>query len=102
MILSRRWYLVTVLAALQVLDVTTTLAVIGVGGIEGNPLMRNIAHGNPWYFLAVKLSGVALVALLAWRITKSRLLDSSLTFVVVAYLAIVGWNLYNLNAIGAT
>ena len=99
MILERKWFLILVLLALQFLDVATTLTVIGLGGTEANPIMRNVAHGDPWAFLGVKVMVVVGLAFIVRDIHKKGIVLGGLAFVVLAYFAIVGWNLYNLNTV---
>lgn len=100
--LSHRAYVLIVLGALQALDATTTIAVIGVGGVEANPIMRNTAHGSPGWFLFWKVFAIVLVAIFAWWADpkkKADWFDPGLVWLSFTYVAIIGWNLYNLNAV---
>lgn len=92
--IQRRWRYGLALVILNVLDVLTTLSVLDHGGYEGNPVMRVLAHGDPWRFLAVKLGVAAIITGLVMLAPEDRSLDRSLLYVVLLYLGIVGWNTY--------
>ncbi len=99
-VVARRWFLVAVLAALNVLDLVSTRLVLAAGGEEGNPLMAPIIH-HPYAPVLVKGAGLALVALaLKACPPRSRVVDRALCAVTVLYLAIVTWNLVNLAVNG--
>ena len=99
-VVARRWFLVAVLAALNVLDLVSTRLVLAAGGEEGNPLMAPIIH-HPYAPVLVKAAGLGLVALaLKACPPRSRVVDRALCAVTVLYLAIVTWNLVNLAVNG--
>lgn len=88
-----RWGLVLLLAVLQVVDVATTHLVLGVGGVEGNPLMTTLVSGGWAGPLVLKLAAVGLIACLVGRCSPtSALVPRALTAVVGVYTAIVMWN----------
>lgn len=95
-VLARRWFLLTVLGALNILDLVTTQLVIEAGGQEANPIMAPIIH-HPVAPAAVKLVGFVIVAL-ALRACPPRsiLVDRAMVAVTGLYTGIVGWNLLNL------
>lgn len=101
MVLERKWFLILILGALQVLDFATTQAVLGLGGAESNPLMGSLVH-HPWAFLMVKVGAVLFLAGLVGYIKRENALsvERCLTYVVILYLGIVSWN--SINLIGAT
>lgn len=99
-VVARRWFLVVVLAALNVLDLVSTRLVLAAGGEEGNPLMAPIIH-HPYAPVLVKAAGLGLVALaLKACPPRSNVVDRALCAVTVLYLAIVTWNLVNLAVNG--
>jgi hypothetical protein len=65
-----RWLqgVVRAVLALNVADAVFTLLWIR-GGLasEANPVLRELAHGHPFLFVAVKLALVGLASLLLWR-----------------------------------
>jgi hypothetical protein len=69
-VLARRWFLLAILGALNLLDLVTTKMVLNAGGAEANPL-----KACP---------------------PRSAIVDRALVFVTVLYTAIVSWNLVNL------
>lgn len=96
--IQRRWRYFLALLILQVLDVVTTLAVLDQGGFEGNPIMRVIAHGDPWRFLAVKVGAAIVVGGLVMLSPEDRSIDRSLLYVILMYVGVVGWNTYLIGA----
>jgi hypothetical protein len=76
---------------LQALDVLTTLAFLGNGAREANPLVRFMMTVGPTPLaglVALKLGAVAL-AFCCWRWGRLRLLGRLNVF----YAALVAWNL---------
>ena len=95
-VLARRWFLLAVLGALNLLDLVTTRLVLDAGGQEANPLMAPIIH-HPFAPALVKMGGFVLVAMaLNACPARSRIVDRALVSVTGLYLGIVGWNLLNL------
>lgn len=89
-----RWTVVTVLRTfvlLQFLDLLTTLAVLGVGGAELNPLVRSLFHLGPAAGLvAAKLMVVGIALMILW-VGRPRALLLANRF----YACVIVWNLAN-------
>ncbi len=95
-VLARRWFLLAILGALNLLDLVTTRLVLDAGGTEANPIMAPIIH-HPFAPALVKTGGFVLVAMVLKACpVRSRMVDRALVAVTGFYLAIVGWNLLNL------
>jgi Domain of unknown function (DUF5658) len=95
-VLARRWFLLSILGALNLLDLVTTRLVIEAGGQEANPLMAPIIH-HPVAPAAVKTVGFVVVALVLRACPpRSAIVDRSLAAVTAIYSIVVGWNLLNL------
>jgi hypothetical protein len=95
-VLARRWFLLAILGALNVLDLITTKLVLNAGGAEANPIMAPIIH-HPFAPALVKTGGFVLVAVVLKACpVRSKIVDRSLVTVTGLYLAIVSWNLLNL------
>jgi hypothetical protein len=95
-VLARRWFLLAVLGALNLLDLVTTRMVLSAGGQEANPLMAPIIH-HPFAPALVKTGGFVLVAMVLKACPpRSAIVDRALVGVTGLYMAIVGWNLLNL------
>ena len=80
-------------AALQVLDIRSTYAVINRGGAEGNPLMaRLVSHKAA--FVAVKVGIAAATVLAARQVAKKSKLAAVVTLVAMnsVYAAVVSHN----------
>jgi len=95
-VVARRWFLLSILGALNLLDLVTTQMVIEAGGDEANPIMAPIIH-HPVAPALVKLVGFLIVAL-ALRACppRSALVDRAMVAVTGVYTVVVGWNLLNL------
>ena len=89
----RRWFMAVTLLLLNVIDVYLTKAVIRLGGVEANPVMRPIIDDPlaPIVLKVVISLGVGLLLLSAPRV--SRLADWSVGLVLVGYTMVMGWNL---------
>jgi hypothetical protein len=88
-----RWGLVLILAALQVLDVFTTHAVLAQGGIEGNPIMASVVSEGWGAPLLLKMAVIAwIVCIVARCPERSAFVSRALTVVTGIYAAIVTWN----------
>ena len=95
-VLARRWFLLAILGALNLLDLVSTKLVLAAGGVEANPVMAPIIH-HPFAPALVKTAGFVMVALVLKACPpRSALVDRALLFVTVLYTAIVSWNLINL------
>jgi hypothetical protein len=95
-VLARRWFLLAILGALNLLDLVSTKLVLNAGGQEANPLMAPIIH-HPYAPALVKTAGFLAVALVLKACPpRSAMVDRALVVVTVLYTAIVSWNLVNL------
>jgi hypothetical protein len=95
-VLARRWFLLAILGALNLLDLVSTKLVLNAGGAEANPMMAPIIH-HPYAPALVKTAGfVAVAVALKACPPRSRMVDRALVFVTLLYTAIVSWNLVNL------
>jgi Domain of unknown function (DUF5658) len=95
-VVARRWFLLAILGALNLLDLVTTKLVLNAGGVEANPVMAPIIH-HPYAPALVKTAGFLAVALVLRACPpRSAIVDRALVFVTVLYTAIVSWNLVNL------
>jgi hypothetical protein len=89
----RRWYLVAILAILNLLDVLTTRWIINHGGSEQNPILRPIIH-DPVAPLLIKLGLCLLIGSLVLAAPRrSRLADAGLVGIVIVYTCVIGWNI---------
>lgn len=94
--------MVLTLLVLNVADVLLTRAVIDRGGIEGNPLMRDLMSG-----LAAPLGVKVLLPLVAGGLLlccppRSRLAERAVLAVIGLYVLTVGWNAGLLVWLGIT
>jgi Domain of unknown function (DUF5658) len=95
-VLARRWFLLSILGGLNLLDLISTRMVIEAGGQEANPIMAPIIH-HPVAPAAVKTVGFVIVALVLRACPpRSAIVDRSLAAVTGIYALVVGWNLVNL------
>ncbi len=95
-VLARRWFMLAILGALNLLDLVTTKLVLSAGGAEANPVMAPIIH-HPFAPALVKTAGFLLVAFVLKACPpRSAIVDRALLFVTVLYTAIVSWNLVNI------
>ena len=95
-VLARRWFLLAILGALNLLDLVTTKLVLHAGGAEANPIMAPIIH-HPFAPALVKTCGFVMVAMVLKACpARSKMVDRALVTVTGLYLAIVTWNLLNL------
>ena len=94
---SRRWYLLTALTILNILDLVTTRAVLDLGGEELNPLMQSIV-ADPIAPVLVKTAGLMVVALILRACPPtSRVVDRGLLMATLFYGVVVSWNVINLG-----
>ncbi len=95
-VLARRWFLLAILGALNLMDLVSTKMVLNAGGQEANPFMAPIIH-HPYAPALVKTAGFVLVALVLKACPpRSAIVDRALVAVTLLYTAIVSWNLVNL------
>lgn len=76
----------------QVADIVTTWIILGMGGIEKNPLLG--PDPNLFFVLMVKLAILALAFYLLKGVVRTRVLALAATIGFAA----AGWNLYVLQA----
>jgi hypothetical protein len=74
---------------LQMIDVATTLAAIGWGGSEANPLVSLFMNSGPFVGLLVSKSVVVAIACGGAYLRKYR----SLKWANLAFCAVIVWNL---------
>jgi hypothetical protein len=89
-----RYTLYTLFCIIVADGLITQFLVTGGYGSEANPLLRVwVSHG---WFLAIKVSGAFLVALLLWinYNVKPRLVYAITVVFLVLYTAILFWNLF--------
>jgi hypothetical protein len=89
---ARRLQLAVALVVLNLADVLLTLAILGRGGVESNPVMRGLMAGFAAP-IGLKL-GVATLAggLLLCCPADSKFADRAAAAVVGTYVAVVAWN----------
>jgi hypothetical protein len=88
----RRWTLVLALAVLNLLDMVTTRTVLGLGGEEFNPLMRNVVD-DFWHGVGLKGAVIAVAGVLLTRCPDdTRRPETVAAAVCGLYLAVVLWN----------
>jgi hypothetical protein len=87
-----RWAMAAALLVLNLCDVVTTKLILGVGGSEANPVMAPIV-GHPCAAYALKLSMALAVGFLLLKAPRtSRLADRAVMATIVAYTAVICWN----------
>lgn len=90
---------------LSVIDALLTLSLLNHGVYETNPIMTYFLKFGPYTFFISKylLTIIALICLLMFRNVVLRIIKIStrsvLYFIVVFYLAVVGWELYLLSSV---
>ena len=83
------------LIALVISDGLITQFLVSNGlGHEGNPLLSPLV--GDWYFIAIKVFGAFLCALILWDIYKkwSKLGAIVIPFSVILYTGIIYWNIF--------
>jgi hypothetical protein len=90
--------LVGALVILNALDIATTMQVLALGGVEGNPIMRPFV-GQAWTMILIKSLGLALVAVVVDRTDQSPIVRRALWATVLLYAWVVVNNLEVLTAI---
>ena len=95
-VLARRWFLLAILGALNLLDLVTTKLVLGAGGAEANPIMAPIIH-HPHAPAAVKVLWLAILAAgVRAAAPSSPIVRIGVPAATAIYSFIVAWNLANL------
>jgi len=90
---------------LSVIDALLTLSLLNHGVYETNPIMTYFLKFGPYTFFISKylLTIIALICLLMFRNVVLRIIKIStrsvIYFIVVFYLAVVGWELYLLSSV---
>lgn len=89
---TRRLWLAAAIVVLNIADVLLTRAVLANGGVEANPLMRDLMGGlaAPLGLKAV-VAGTAGILLLACP-PRARLGERAVAVVVAVYAVVVVWN----------
>ena len=85
-----RWLAVVGLLVLNVADLLLTRRLLGMGGVEANPLMALVIAG-PWG-VVVKIGVPILVGVRHLRAPLKRSLVLALCWMCVVYLGVVLWN----------
>lgn len=80
------------LIALNVADLFLTRRLLGMGGVEANPLMAMVIHG-PWG-VVIKIGLPVLLAFRHLRAPLERKIVLGLSWMCVMYLGVVLWNLH--------
>ncbi len=87
-------YVLGVLILLDVADAVLTNALVRLDiGVEGNPLLSNLAGGSK--FLIIKILGVLLAVFILWDVHRRnpKLAFWTAAVFVLVYGGIVAWNL---------
>jgi hypothetical protein len=88
----RRWYLVSTLVILNLLDVLTTRWILDHGGTEQNPILRPVIQ-NPVAPLLMKLGLCLVIGVLVLAAPRrSRFADAGLVAIVGVYTCVIAWN----------
>jgi len=88
---DQRWMMYFALVVLNVIDVITTAAVLGRGGVEGNPFVQPLIDGL-WQVSLLKAAVLIVIAMLLMRSRESRISALALAAASGWYLAVVLWN----------
>ena len=78
------------LVILNVADLVLTRRLLGMGGVEMNPLMALVIHG--YWGIAIKVALPVLVGIRHLRAPLKRSLVLGLCWMCVLYLGVVLWN----------
>ena len=60
------------LAVLQALDLASTLMLLGIGGIEANPISAWLLRQGSAAFIAVKMAIIGALAVVVWMLERNR------------------------------
>jgi len=97
------FFIIVSILFLSVIDALLTLSLLNRGAYETNPVMAYFLKFGPYHFFASKylLTFIPALFLLMFRNIVLRIFKirtrSVLYFIVVFYLAVVGWELYLLS-----
>lgn len=88
--------LIVLLFILQIVDLISTLVILGKGGVEANPVMAQVLElGNIW-FVVIKM-GIATIAcaiLYHYREKCKHLVRTGVILCVVVYSILAAWHCY--------
>lgn len=87
----------TLLLLLSVLDSILTLAIIGTGGSELNPIMDlALREGSVFFFLSKFLLVFISILILTviYNIYRIEMIQKIISVFIVIYMSIVGWEIY--------
>jgi len=93
---DQRWAMFAGLVVLNIVDVVTTMLVLGRGGVEGNPFVKPMIDGI-WQVSLLKAAVLLIVAMLLVRSRRSRITELALAATTGWYLAVVLWNVVVLS-----
>ncbi|MDP1819622.1 MAG: DUF5658 family protein [Acidimicrobiales bacterium] len=85
-----RWVAVVALVALNIADLALTRKLLGMGGMEANPIMAPFIHG--WSGVVIKLVLPVAIGYRHLRVPVNRGLVLGLCWMCVLYLGVVTWN----------
>ena len=85
-----RWIAIVGLVVLNVADLVLTRRLLGMGGVEANPVMAPFIHG--WAGVVVKLGLPVAIGYRHLRVPLKRPLVLGLCWMCVIYLGVVAWN----------
>ena len=88
-----RWFMALFLLIFNVADVVMTKAIIRLGGEERNPVMQPIIKDPALPLVLKSLIAISVGVLLLRAPATSKIADRAMTFVLVAYVIVLGWNL---------
>ena len=80
------------LIALNIADLYLTRQLLGMGGVEANPLMALVIHGT--WGIVIKVGLPVLLAFRHLRAPIERKIVLGLSWMCVMYLGVVLWNLH--------
>ena len=91
---SRLFALVTVVAALNILDAFFTVLFLSYGGYELNPIVRACLDNGIWCFIVLKSIGIGL-CLGFLTVTKNFWFSRfGLGLILLGYVLLLGWHLH--------
>jgi hypothetical protein len=80
----------------SVLDLVFTLRALQNGAQEGNPLMKALLDWNPALAGGVKVSIIAALSLMIWKMRRYRLILLVAVFALAVYAALIVYHMYYL------
>lgn len=88
----RRWVMAVAILVLNLADVVITKAILRLGGTEANPIMAPIMD-HPAYPIVLKtVIALGVGGLLLASPPQSKLSDRAVGTVILAYTAVLVWN----------